>query len=334
MRKDTLAAGDPVAHAAQRAVHVLTTASRRCARPDVAFQPESPRVAVRLGCAHLLLEALMKRIPFSPRVALLGVALMTGCAEQRSPTAPADPHAPVFSVERGPAEFGGGFDDGSRVLFAGLTLENLTNLFCEDPFDVDQLSALAVIRPDGSIKEQLRGEANVVVVLAPPEVALTCEGMRTAPHLTGTARVIVNDSDVDGSSPGAGAFRLPCGGNRHRRQRKALPCHGLYPGRLSTRQRGAQSLDHKDQTDSRRLMSQEGQTERVAGGAPHGVDACNSGDNSLRTRSTSAFAAGSGSDEGRDKRVPGRLRPDRAECHDPDSHQPHRRAFNISHPGG
>jgi hypothetical protein len=150
----------------------------------------------------------MKRMPFSPRAALLGVALMTGCSEQRSPTAPADPHAPVLSVERGPAEFGGGFDDGSRVLFAGLTLENLTNLFCEEPFDLDQLSALAVIRPDGSIKEQLRGEANVVVVLAPPEVALTCEGLRTAPHLTGTARVIINDSDVDGSSPGAGAFQF------------------------------------------------------------------------------------------------------------------------------
>jgi hypothetical protein len=140
--------------------------------------------------------------------ALLGFALVTACDEQRSPTAPVDPHAPVFIVERGQVEFGGGFDDGSRVLFAGHTLENLTNLFCGAPFDLDQLSALAVIRPDGSVKEQLRGNANVVVVLAPPEVALTCEGLRTAPHLTGTAKVIINDNDVDGSSAGAGAFQF------------------------------------------------------------------------------------------------------------------------------
>jgi hypothetical protein len=156
----------------------------------------------------LLLEALMKRMAFSPRAALLGIALLSGCAEPRSPTAPIDPAATAFIVERGPTEFGGGFDDGSRVLFAGLTLENLTNLFCEAPFDLDQLSALAVIRPDGSVKEQLRGGANVVVLLAPPEVALTCEGLGTAPHLTGTARVIVNDNDVDGSHPGAGAFQF------------------------------------------------------------------------------------------------------------------------------
>lgn len=148
------------------------------------------------------------RIPTLPGAAMLAATLMTSCAEQQSPTAPADSPAPRFSVERGQTEFGGGFDDGSRTLFAGLTLENLTNLFCGDPFDLDQLSALAVIRPDGSIKEQLRGEANVVVVEAPPELALTCDGLRTAPHLTGTARVIINDNDAQGSGARGNAFQF------------------------------------------------------------------------------------------------------------------------------
>ena len=64
----------------------------------------------------------------------LSATLALGCADQPSPTAPSADHlptaAPALSVERGTTGFGFAFDDGVRVLFLGLTAEDLTAIFC------------------------------------------------------------------------------------------------------------------------------------------------------------------------------------------------------------
>ena len=132
--------------------------------------------------------------------AVLASALALGCADQQSPTAPADPVAPSLSVERGTDEFGFGFSDGRLTVFLGATIEDLIGICAETEFTIDQIHRLTVTRPDGSSKLLLRGKEDVVVLEA---VGLPCGNLLDVPRLTGTARVVVTDSDVDLTGHGA-----------------------------------------------------------------------------------------------------------------------------------
>jgi len=124
--------------------------------------------------------------------AALASTLALGCADHQSPTAPADSPAPSLSVERGTVPFAFAFSDVGHTLFIGLSIEDLTSLFCTGTeFDVDLLNQLTVTRPDDSIKLLLRGkDVNVVVV-----EFVNCDNLIDL-SLTGTARVLYTDSDA------------------------------------------------------------------------------------------------------------------------------------------
>jgi hypothetical protein len=140
---------------------------------------------------------------------MLTAALLTGCSEQQSPTTPADTPPPSLSIDRGTTPFGFSFDDAQRQVFIGLTYEDLIRIYCtETDFDVDEVKEFIVHRPDESAKVLLRGEVNVVVVEKSHEGEVNCDDVLAAPHLTGTARVMVNDSDADFSGHGAAAIQL------------------------------------------------------------------------------------------------------------------------------
>jgi hypothetical protein len=150
-----------------------------------------------------------------PRSSLLLTAITgafaLGCADSKSPTAPTAVAADhlALSVERGTQAFGFGGDDGTHIVFVGLTVEDLVSAFCTGaPFEVDELNSLLVTRPDGSTKLQLKGDANVVVVdLAAFEQSF-CQDPSAVPTYTGTAGVVLNDNDVDLSGHGADAAML------------------------------------------------------------------------------------------------------------------------------
>jgi hypothetical protein len=147
----------------------------------------------------------MQRSLFIP-MGMLATALALGCGDQQPSTAPAaDLPAPSLGVERGTAEFGFGFSDGRRTVFVGLTIEDMINICAGTEHTNDQLNQLTVTRPDGSFKLLLRGEENVVVLEA---VGLPCDNLLDVPRLTGTARVVVTDSDVDLTGHGADASML------------------------------------------------------------------------------------------------------------------------------
>jgi hypothetical protein len=144
------------------------------------------------------------RRPFVSATVVLTLAL--GCDDQQnSPMGPAtDPLA--FSVERGSVAFGLGFDDGILGVFIGLTVEDLVSAFCTGaPFEVDQVDQLLVTRPDGSTKQQLKGDVNVVVVDVTAFFESFCENPSAVPTYTGIVPLVANDSDVDLSGPGADA---------------------------------------------------------------------------------------------------------------------------------
>jgi hypothetical protein len=103
----------------------------------------------------------MRRPPVFATVVLALTAL--GCNDQQhSLMGPAtDPLA--FSVERSTVEFGAGIGDGTHLVWIGLTVEDLVSIFCTGaPFEEDQVNQLLVTRPDGSTKQQLKGDVNVV----------------------------------------------------------------------------------------------------------------------------------------------------------------------------
>lgn len=127
------------------------------------------------------------------------LTLALGCADQQSPTAPSALTAPSVSavVDRGTEPFGFGFDDGTHAMFIGLTVEDLTSIFCTGTeFEVDGVDALTVTRPDGSIKTRLKGDVNVVVVELAAFSESFCQDPLAVPTYTGTARVSANDNDV------------------------------------------------------------------------------------------------------------------------------------------
>ena len=139
----------------------------------------------------------MRHSLLSPAAALAGV-LALGCDDQPSPTALADPATPSFraTVNRSTEPFGFAFDDGRQILFIGLTVEDLTSIFCTGTdFDVDQVSGFHLLRPDGSLKDHFEGDESVVVVDGAAFDEFFCQNPLAVPTFTGTARVVLNDND-------------------------------------------------------------------------------------------------------------------------------------------
>jgi hypothetical protein len=142
------------------------------------------------------------------------LAFVLGCGEQPSPTSLADElPVPSLSVERGTAPVSSigffGFHDLPFRLFIGVTVENLLDGVCTGtPFDTARVNQLVVTRPDGSMKQQLKGRVNVVVVKGVSGLQSFCEDPSAASIYTGTARLLLNDSDVDLSGRGADAVQI------------------------------------------------------------------------------------------------------------------------------
>jgi hypothetical protein len=150
------------------------------------------------------------RHPLLIPTAVFAGALALGCGEPQAPTSPAaDQPAPSLSVERSTVGLGFAFDDGRRIFFLGLTFEDLVGIFCNGgPVDADEVNQLLVTRPDGSTKLQLKGNVNVVVVDLVAFSESFCQDPSAVPTYTGTARLVLNDSDFDLSGPGADAAQM------------------------------------------------------------------------------------------------------------------------------
>jgi hypothetical protein len=149
----------------------------------------------------------MRRTPVYATVVLALIAL--GCNDQQHSLMDPTTDPPAFSVERGTAELGFIVDDGINIVFIGVTVEDLVSAFCTGiPVEVDQVNELVVTRPDGSTKQQLKGDANVVVMDLAAFEQFFCQDASAVPTYTGTARVVGNDSDADLSGPGADASQL------------------------------------------------------------------------------------------------------------------------------
>jgi hypothetical protein len=138
-------------------------------------------------------------------------ALALGCADSKSPTAPTTTAAGNLanSVERSTVDILLGIDDGIQIVFIGGTVEDLVNAFCTGaPFEVDQVTQLLVTRPDGSMKLQIKGDVNVVVMDLTAFEQSFCEDPSAVATHTGTGRLALNDSDLDLSGPGADAAQV------------------------------------------------------------------------------------------------------------------------------
>jgi hypothetical protein len=138
----------------------------------------------------------MRRSPIAITIVL---ALTLGCNEQQTPMAPTEP--PTSSlVTRTTEHFGFGFDNGQRLVIIGATLENWFN-FCATGEQVwDAWEIFTVTRPDESFKQTWKGESQNVLVWDLPADACV-----DSPDYTGTARMILTDSDVDLTGHGADA---------------------------------------------------------------------------------------------------------------------------------
>jgi hypothetical protein len=152
------------------------------------------------------------RRPALVSFATLASAFALGCDDQASPTALDDTPAPSFgaTVTRDPEPFGFGFGNEQYTIFIGLTVEDLTSIFCTgSEFDVDIVNGFHVFRPDGSRKDQLKGDVNVVVVRAPSFFTSFCDDP-LPPTFTGTARLSINDNDffVTGNRADASMLHL------------------------------------------------------------------------------------------------------------------------------
>jgi hypothetical protein len=128
----------------------------------------------------------------------LVIALLVGCGEPPSPTGPSDLSTPSFRAthNRATEPFGFAFDNGSEILFIGLTVDALTSIFCTGgDFEVDEISMVHLLRPDGSLKEHYKGNETVVVVNGAAFDQSFCQDPSAVPTFTGIARVSLNDND-------------------------------------------------------------------------------------------------------------------------------------------
>lgn len=139
----------------------------------------------------------MPRSPLFSTIVIVG-PLVLGCADQQSPTAPVDPPTPSLSVERSIQHFWyGGAADQYAVVF-GATAENWATFCATGAENFDAWTVLTVTRPDGSQKVGWQGTGlHVLVWNLPADVCAE------SPDYTGTARLVLADSDVDLSGHGA-----------------------------------------------------------------------------------------------------------------------------------
>ena len=124
--------------------------------------------------------------------------LVFGCADQQSPTAPVDPPTPSLSVERSTQHFGYGGGDDQHVVIFGATAENWAAFCATGAESWDAWTVLTVTRPDGSQKVGWQGSGlHVLVWNLPADICAE------SPDYTGTARLVLADSDLDLSGHGA-----------------------------------------------------------------------------------------------------------------------------------
>jgi hypothetical protein len=140
----------------------------------------------------------------------LAGALALGCADSQSPTGvAAGPTGPAFSVDRSTEPFGFAFRDDRFVLFLGLTLGDVFTLVCVGgQLDVEEVQALTVTRPDGSLKTLQRGRLTLVALQLPgPNF---CADPTVA--FVGTGRVLYTDNDVFVTGNRANASQIQVNG--------------------------------------------------------------------------------------------------------------------------
>ena len=154
------------------------------------------------------------RDPILLPITTIALTLALGCGEQPGPTGPAaELPAPSLSIERStaPVSSGGffGFHDLPFRIWIGVTVENLVEGICTGAaFDTVRVHQLLVTRPDGSSKQQLKGDVPVVVATGVAGLQSFCDDPSAASTYTGTARFVLNDNDVDLSAHGANAFQI------------------------------------------------------------------------------------------------------------------------------
>jgi len=156
--------------------------------------------------------------------AALAAALALGCAEQQTPTAPAERSLPsaVPSFAGGENGAGGGgigrggalaagfwFSDPERGLTTviGIPADRISDLrFCGGTEEPEFQRALFVIRPDGGLKLLLKNQETSVAVWQVVSGDLCGVLGTTEPYAVGTARLELNDNE-------ASDFPIAPGGN-------------------------------------------------------------------------------------------------------------------------
>ena len=87
----------------------------------------------------------------------------------------------------------------------------MTSIFCTGTdFSTDEVNALHVLRPDGSLKDQFKGDVSIVVVDGPAFDESFCEDPSAVPTFTGTGHFVINDNDffVTGNRANASMVRV------------------------------------------------------------------------------------------------------------------------------
>jgi hypothetical protein len=133
-----------------------------------------------------------------PLLPTLTAALLLGCGDSSRLTAPPEPPAPSLSVERSTQHFGYGGGDDQHVVIFGATAENWAAFCATGAQNWDAWTVLTVTRPDGSQKVGWQGTGlHVLVWNLPADICAE------SPDYTGTARLVLADSDLDLSGHGA-----------------------------------------------------------------------------------------------------------------------------------
>jgi hypothetical protein len=157
--------------------------------------------------------------------AAVAATLALGCAEQHTPTAPAEGSAPLSAVPsfaRGENGAGGGgigrggelgagfwFSDPERGLTTviGIPADGISDLrFCGGTEEPEAQPALFVLRPDGGLKLLLNSKETSVAVWQLVSGDLCGVLATTEPYAVGTAHLRLNDNE-------ASDFPIAPGGN-------------------------------------------------------------------------------------------------------------------------
>lgn len=147
---------------------------------------------------------------FRPLMAsVLASVLALACGDQQSPTAPADFSSPSLraTVQRFTANFGFAFGNEEHSVLVGATAENFAAFCATGAENWDTWDVLVITRPDGSQKNTVKGKNMHLLVWNLPGAPPFFPGdiCSASPDYTGTGNIVLTDSDVDLSHPGADA---------------------------------------------------------------------------------------------------------------------------------